>query len=76
MGYRAASASASTGGPDYVAVVSVFISVFIVVWAALVVLLVVRCFFHLTCRQLRAHQTVAVADSKFLMAWVCLFPLP
>jgi hypothetical protein len=41
VGYRASSPSATS--PDYVAVVSVFISVFVVVWAALVVLLVVRC---------------------------------
>lgn len=39
IGYRGGTVGAS--GPDYVAVISVFISVFVIVWAALVILLVV-----------------------------------
>lgn len=39
VGYR--TSTPTTSGPDYIDVVSVFVSAFVIVWAALVVLLVV-----------------------------------
>jgi hypothetical protein len=64
VGYRAASSN--TSGPDYIDVVSVFVSAFVVVWAVLVVLLVVRAFSYRSKRSFSSFRSKARALTNSL----------